>query len=268
MASKSKRKKLDLYWPTVLILSVGVLLGAVFLGKYIGESFISGNSFKTAQGDSNSSYSPEIKTLSKPAIVPQNINMSYDKKEDSAIILPPSFKGETKYKHTSSSSTKPVETPVTKKVKPAVSTADINPTPTPVAVSNSKKASEPVTDDSTSGKTSSDINKMIGTSPDQPKNEENFDRVELNEEQPKETKSDTSYKVQAGYYVNKDNASKMADDLSTKGYDATVVPVNDEGKTYYRVQAGSFNSKENAKNLEKELEKNNYDSCVVNEKQQ
>ncbi len=264
MASKSKRKKLDLYWPTVLILSIGVLLGALFLGKYIGEAFISGNNLKTAQGEGNNS--PEIKTLSKPTIVPQNSNMSYNQKENSAIILPPSFKSETKYKSTYSSSSKKVETPVTKKNKPSESASTIIPTPTPVAVS--KKASEPVAEDNTSGKTSSDINNMIGTSPDQPKNEENFDRVELNEEKAEETKSDSSYKVQAGYYVNKDNASKMADDLSTKGYDATVVQVDDEGKTYYRVQAGSFNNKENAKKLEKELEQNNYDSCVVNEKAQ
>ncbi len=264
MASKSKRRKLDFYWPTVLILSIGVLLGALFLGKYIGESFISGNNFKTAQGEGNNS--PEIKTLSKPTIMPQNVNTSYNQKENSAIILPPSFKSETKYKQTYSS--KKTETPVTKKSKPSESASTIIPTPTPVAVSSNKKSSEPVAENNTSGKTSSDINNMIGTSTEQPKNEENFDRVELNEEKPEETKSDTSYKVQAGYYVNKDNASKMADDLSNKGYDATIVQVNDEGKTYYRVQAGSFNNKENAKKLEKELEQNNYDSCVVNEKQQ
>ncbi|MEQ8189513.1 MAG: SPOR domain-containing protein [Candidatus Eremiobacterota bacterium] len=264
MASKNRRKKLDLYWPTVLILSIGVLLGALFLGKYIGESFISGNNLKTARGEGNTT---EIKTLSKPTIVPQTGNTSYNQKENSAIILPPSFKSETKFKQTSFS-TKKTETPVTKKEKPSESAGTIIPTPTPVAVSNNKKVSEPVAEDNTSGKTSSDINNMIGTSPDQPKNEENFDRVELNEEKPEQTKSDSSYKVQAGYYVNKNNASKMADDLSTKGYDATVVQVEDEGKTYYRVQAGSFNNKENAKKLEKELEQNNYDSCVVNEKTQ
>lgn len=266
MASKSKRKKLDLYWPTVIILSIGVLLGALFLGKYIGESFISGNNLKTARGEGNNS--PEIKTLSKPTIVPQNVNTSYNQKENSSIILPPSFKSGPTYKQTYSSSTKQAETPAAKTKKPSESASTIIPTPTPVAVSNNKKASEPVAEDNTSGKTSSDINNMIGNSPDQPKNEENFDRVELNESKSEETKSDSLYKVQAGYYVNKDNASKMADDLSTKGYDATVVQVNDEGKTYYRVQAGSFNNKENAKKLEKELEQNNYDSCVVNEKTQ
>ncbi|HPZ07283.1 MAG TPA: SPOR domain-containing protein [Candidatus Eremiobacteraeota bacterium] len=268
MASKRKRKKVDLYWPTVFILAIGVLVGALFLGKYIGDIFVTGGNLNSSEEES--SYSPQIKTLAKPTIISQSKTLAQEK-DNTQIILPPSFNTHPKGVYTP----KAVSTPVAK-VTPTVGVeknkeieVSVNVSaPTPVISSMANKNLDSVTDNN-SGKTDSEIDKMINTtSNNNITTETEFDRVELNEEKSGEgNNSSYTYKVQAGFYVNKDNANKMADNLSNDGYDATVVQVTDDtGKTYYRVQAGAFNNKDNAKNLVQDLKNQDYNTCIVKEK--
>ena len=162
MASKRKRKKVDLYWPTVFILAIGVLVGALFLGKYIGDIFVTGGNLNSSEEES--SYSPQIKTLAKPTIISQSKTLAQEK-DNTQIILPPSFNTHPKGVYTP----KAVSTPVAK-VTPTVGVeknkeieVSVNVSaPTPVISSMANKNLDSVTDNN-SGKTDSEIDKMINT---------------------------------------------------------------------------------------------------------
>jgi len=276
MASKrKKRKMLDLYWVTIFVLVIGVLVGALFFGKYLGDRFISDEN--ALQLDDTS-----IKTLTKPTIVPQNQNVSST--ESVQVIVPPSFSVSPEKSFTPiESKPTPKETP---KATPVVEEHDEieDPTPGPeVADSSPDPEAVPVPEDSDSARTDSDLNQMVGQNPSsdtyedpyEDPFEDDFERIELNDNSPAadvpevntpvET-GDGVYKIQAGLYLSEDNAQQQAEDLSTDGYDATVVKVeNPGGETYYRVQAGAFSNPDNAENMADDLQNSDYDVYIINE---
>jgi len=277
MAFKNKkRKKLDLYWISLFVLVIGVLVGAVFAGKYVGDKFVSGGDLLKVEDTS-------IKTLAKPTIVPHNTDLSYGE-NNSQVIVPPSFKVTSDNKYKEYSSKQPAKTPKpTEKPSSSKENKDKEDEEEKVEETNKEDIAKipsgpdsvPVTDNDSTGKIDTDLTQMAGdTSSNSTDGGSEFERIELeddltdntqNPSTPEET-GDSTYKVQAGLYINEDNAHDMAQDLQDNGYDATVVQVeNDDGKTYYRVQAGAFNDKDNAENVVTDLQENNYDVIIVNE---
>jgi len=276
MAFKNKkRKKPDLYWITLFVLVTGVLVGAVFVGKYVGDKFVSGGDLLKVEDTS-------IKTLAKPTIVPHNTDLSYGE-NNSQVIVPPSFKVTSDNKYKEYSSKQPSKTPKPTEKPSSTENKDKEDEEEKVEETNKEDVAKipsgpdsvPVTDNDSTGKIDTDLTQMAGDTPSNSTDEGNeFERIELEDDvtdntdtpPPAEEAGDSTYKVQAGLYISEDNAQDMAQDLQDNGYDATVVQVeNDDGKTYYRVQAGAFNDKDNAENVVTDLQENNYDVIIVNE---
>ena len=69
------------------------------------------------------------------------------------------------------------------------------------------------------------------------------------------------YKVQAGYFVVKNNALNQAKSLRDKGFETFVKKV---GKGW-RVQVGAFRAKVRAKNLQSSLKSQGFESALVYE---
>jgi len=187
--ARKKRKKLDLYWPTILVLVIGILVSAGIVGKYAGEYIIGAGNSKMSGNQSNKGSIFSIKTLSKPEILPQNNDMAND---GTQVILPPSFNVKNgprfnsvsysvkndKDKKDNNKNNKPKEN------QSAVDTTDYN-----IPSQQSSPVSDPVehnvttvVDDSNPGKTSNELNKMLdNTSSTEVKidNTSQFDRVEI-----------------------------------------------------------------------------------------
>ena len=280
MASKRKKKRFDLYWITLFILVIGVLGGALFVGKYLGDKFV--NDGELLKVDDTS-----IKTLSKPTIVPHNNSTAYED-SNNQVIVPPSFQvSEDKFKEISKPDKTPKPTPkptsVVDKDKDENNESDEN--EIDIADTDVNPEAAPVPDNEP-GKIETDLTQMVSDTGNNSSynsggsdysSGSDFERIELEDDNsyssdnssppPSSDGGDGStYKIQAGLYVSEDNAKQMAEDLNSGGYDATVVQVeNEQGKTYYRVQAGAFNDKNNADNLVTDLKDNDYDVFVVSE---
>lgn len=75
------------------------------------------------------------------------------------------------------------------------------------------------------------------------------------------------YKVNAGFFVNKSDASRLAEKLNASGFETCIKKVDDPamvGKGW-RVQVGAFKSKANALNLQRSLKAKGFESTLVYE---
>jgi DedD protein len=72
------------------------------------------------------------------------------------------------------------------------------------------------------------------------------------------------YTVQVGAYPTSVDAEKMIDSLKARGYQASAVSANVNGKTWYRVQVGLFDNVQAAQDYKKDLmEKNKLASAII-----
>lgn len=62
-----------------------------------------------------------------------------------------------------------------------------------------------------------------------------------------------SYQVVAGSYKNEANAQRQVDELSSKGFAATIVELNRDGGVYHRVVVGTFDTRDDAQPLLKQV---------------
>jgi hypothetical protein len=69
------------------------------------------------------------------------------------------------------------------------------------------------------------------------------------------------YKVQAGFFVNKDNALNLAKKLQSNGFGTFLKKF----KNGWRVQVGAFSSKARALQLQKSLKAKGFDSTLIYE---
>lgn len=72
------------------------------------------------------------------------------------------------------------------------------------------------------------------------------------------------YTVQIGSFPSAAEAEKIVSSLQARGYKATQVEANVNGKTWHRVQVGLFTNLEDAQSYKKELiEKNRLTSAII-----
>ncbi len=72
------------------------------------------------------------------------------------------------------------------------------------------------------------------------------------------------YTVQVGAYPTSIDAEKMTESLKARGYQASSVSANVNGKTWYRVQVGLFDNLQAAQDYKKDLmEKNKLASAII-----
>ena len=55
---------------------------------------------------------------------------------------------------------------------------------------------------------------------------------------------DFSFSIQAGSYSKPENAQKLVDELTAKGYEAYITQYMADGLNFYRVRVGRFNTKD------------------------
>lgn len=77
------------------------------------------------------------------------------------------------------------------------------------------------------------------------------------------TEQKGSYKLQAGFFADKDNAYKIANQIKSIGYGAYVAEVKSGGKSGYKVFVGSYKSKENAEKSKEELKAKGVDVMII-----
>jgi cell division septation protein DedD len=73
----------------------------------------------------------------------------------------------------------------------------------------------------------------------------------------------TVYRVQAGSFVNEENADILADSLRHRGYTAFTQQGGDNGKPVYIVQVGAYHSHETAAQAAADLQKSGYPAYVA-----
>jgi cell division septation protein DedD len=71
------------------------------------------------------------------------------------------------------------------------------------------------------------------------------------------------YRVQAGSFVNEENADILADSLRHRGYTAFTQQGGDNGKPVYIVQVGAYHSHETAAQAAADLQKSGYPAYVA-----
>jgi cell division protein FtsN len=71
------------------------------------------------------------------------------------------------------------------------------------------------------------------------------------------------YKLIAGTFRSKTNASNMISSLNKKGIDAFVTSIDSNGKSLFRVQAGAYATREAAKEQKLRLSKHEIDSYIL-----
>ena len=77
----------------------------------------------------------------------------------------------------------------------------------------------------------------------------------------------SGWAVQLGSFANRDNAKRLAGEVSAKGYDTYLLPLEKGGRTLYRVRVGPKSSREAAEKLAGELAKAGYKGQVAVEGQ-
>ena len=76
--------------------------------------------------------------------------------------------------------------------------------------------------------------------------------------------SNIIYRVQAGSFSKKENATVYKNELINKGYkDAFICCANVNGKTMYRVQVGAFSIKTNAENMLNKIKSDGYTNSFI-----
>lgn len=75
----------------------------------------------------------------------------------------------------------------------------------------------------------------------------------------------SGWAVQLGSFANRDNASRLAGEVSARGYDTYLLPLERDGRTLYRVRVGPRPSRAAAQELAGELAKAGYRGQVTAE---
>ena len=73
------------------------------------------------------------------------------------------------------------------------------------------------------------------------------------------------YRVQAGVFIQRDNAEKLTEKLKAEGYSPYLKSIEKEGGRWYRVQVGAFKDRLNAQELTNELKRRGYPACIIEE---
>lgn len=82
--------------------------------------------------------------------------------------------------------------------------------------------------------------------------------------QPEHNQTGSQYTIQVGSFPNTDEAEKVSESLKARGYRASQVKAEVNGKIWYRVQVGLFDNITDAQNYKKELmEKNRLTSAII-----
>jgi DedD protein len=82
-----------------------------------------------------------------------------------------------------------------------------------------------------------------------------------------ETAQRSGWAVQLGSFARRVNAQRLAGEVSAKGYEAYLLPMEKDGRTLYRVRVGPRSSREAAEQLAGELAKAGYKGQVAREGQ-
>lgn len=109
-------------------------------------------------------------------------------------------------------------------------------------------------------------NKTQEENKEKPKEEVKKEK-EIKKQETKKTETKTEqkslYKLQAGFFADKDNAYKIANQIKSMGYSAYVTDVKSDGKSGYKVFVGSYKSKENAEKSKEELKAKGVDVMII-----
>ena len=73
------------------------------------------------------------------------------------------------------------------------------------------------------------------------------------------------YRVQAGVFIQRDNAEKLTEKLKAEGYSPYLKSIEKEGGRWYRVQVGAFKDRLNAQELTNELKRRGYPAYIIEE---
>lgn len=84
---------------------------------------------------------------------------------------------------------------------------------------------------------------------------------------PKLAEARSGWAVQLGSFASRDNARRLAGEVSAKGYETYLLPLERDGRTLYRVRVGPRKSREAAEKLAGELAKAGYKGQVAPEGQ-
>lgn len=77
------------------------------------------------------------------------------------------------------------------------------------------------------------------------------------------TEQKTMYKLQAGFFSDKDNAAKAVNQIKSFGYSAYMINATLDGKSGYKVFVGSYKNKENAEKEKENLKAKGIDVIIV-----
>ncbi|OYT73973.1 MAG: hypothetical protein CFK49_00650 [Armatimonadetes bacterium JP3_11] len=72
------------------------------------------------------------------------------------------------------------------------------------------------------------------------------------------------YRVQVGVYENRENANLTAQELRSRGFEASIVPFQRDGKTLYRVQVLVTRDRAKADMLKSQLESKGFPATILN----
>jgi outer membrane protein assembly factor BamD (BamD/ComL family) len=75
-------------------------------------------------------------------------------------------------------------------------------------------------------------------------------------------KEESYFTIQVGSFVDKNNASDLYEELSSKGYPVYISEVERQDKVYYRVRVGKLNTREEVESLERKLAKEGYPTKI------
>ena len=87
------------------------------------------------------------------------------------------------------------------------------------------------------------------------------------EPKPKLAAARSGWAVQLGSFASRDNARRLAGEVSAKGYETYLLPLQRDGRTLYRVRVGPRPSREAAEKLAGELAKAGFKGQVAPEGQ-
>jgi len=84
---------------------------------------------------------------------------------------------------------------------------------------------------------------------------------------PKASPPRSGWAVQLGSFASRDNAKRLAGEVSAKGYETYLLPLERDGRTLYRVRVGPRPSREAAEKLAGELARAGYKGQLAPEGQ-
>jgi|GEM_PF-5603983 len=278
-----QNKKGDSFWLFAVVFILVILIGSVFLGRFIGKYLLEHQGFWGRE--EKPSAVPPILVEGKPtiALITPSVTVT-ETPQEVALLLPPGF-----------------GTPSVSSLTPGFSpTPQITSTPEVTPISN-----VPTTPSEVLEKPLSSTNTLVSspiptheeeviatpTNPSLPsvfKGEEDIweqDKLTLEKEKNKLTDTELEemlnqlspsptstttpkilYRIQAGLFLDRKNAQEVVEKLKQQGVPAVIVQLEREGKVLYRVQTGAFSSQSNAERMKEQLEKMNIEVFIVVEK--